>query len=306
MKKLLTLLLVTCVSVTTYASHLLGGMIGVSQTSYDSTTVGVWLVTDGGGLPAPQSITVEQWEMNSVGWYTLTSYITLTQGTSAISFQGQTLVNYASEYLDLDSNKYRFIYKNCCWGMINNSQNSMNSEFIISADYWHIPNNSTPFARVPLLINQQVNTLNTMKPIWGVINCFMNEVDGDSVNVTQSDLYSSYSNGTFVSQTYTPLNLQVSNDSISWTPSSLGKYATGFEISDYRNGQLIGVQRIQWTFMVVNSTLDIEEVEQTKHYQVYDFFGNLFYEGDNIPYNYMKGLYIIFDGDKTEKIHVGK
>ena len=182
----------------------------------------------------------------------------------------------------------------------------MNSEFIISADYWHIPNNSTPFARVPLLINQQVNTLNTMKPIWGVINCFMNEVDGDSVNVTQSDLYSSYSNGTFVSQTYTPLNLQVSNDSISWTPSSLGKYATGFEISDYRNGQLIGVQRIQWTFMVVNSTLDIEEVEQTKHYQVYDFFGNLFYEGDNIPYNYMKGLYIIFDGDKTEKIHVGK
>ena len=235
MKKLLTLLLVTCVSVTTYASHILGGMVGVFQTSQDSTTVGVWLVTDGGGIPTPQSITVEQWEMNSVGWYTLTSYITLTQGTSATPFQGQTLVNYTSDYLDLDSNKYRFIYKNCCWGMINNSQNSFNSEFVISADYWHIPNNSTPFARVPLLINQQVNTLNTMKPIWGVINCFMNEVDGDSVNITQSDLYSSYSNGTFVSQTFTPLNLQVSNDSISWTPSSLGKYATGFEISDYRN-----------------------------------------------------------------------
>jgi len=305
MKKLLTLLLVTCVSVTTYASHLLGGMIAVGQTSQDSTSVGVWLITDPQGISSPNSIYVEKWEMNSVGWYTQNGTITLTKGTSS-TFQGHTVVNYTSDYLDLDSNKYRFIYKNCCWGMINNSQNSFNSEFVISADYWHIPNNSTPFAGVPLLINQQVNTLNTMKPIWGVINYFMNEVDGDSVNVTQSDLYSSYSNGTFVSQTYTPLNLQVSNDSISWTPSSLGKYATGFEISDYRNGQLIGVQRIQWTFMVVNSTLDIEEVEQTKHYQVYDFFGNPFYEGENIPYNYMKGLYIIFDGNKTEKIHVVK
>lgn len=244
---------------TTFASHIMGGMVGVFQTSQDSTTVGVWLVTDGGGLPSPQSITVEQWEMNSVGFYTLTSYVTLTQGTPSISFQGQTLTNYASEYLDLDSNKYRFIYKNCCWGMINNSQNSFNSEFVISADYWHIPNNSTPYAVNPLIINQQINTRNTMKPIWGNYNCFLNEIDNDVVSITQGDLYSNYSNGVFVPQTFTPISIHIDNDSISWVPSTLGRYATGFEIKDMRNGVVIGIQRVQWSFLVVNSTVNIIE-----------------------------------------------
>jgi len=297
--------MVVFISISSYASHIMGGMVTVAQTSYDSTSVGVYLLTDPQGINSPNTINVEKWEMNSQGWYVQNGYITLDK-TTTISHQGKNVVTYVSDYLDLDSNYYRFIYKSCCWGMVSNSSNSMSSDFIISADYWHIPNNSLPYGENPLIVNLQKDTLNTMKPIWGNYNCFLSQLDNDSVNVTQSDLYSSYSNGTFVSQTYTPLNLQVSNDSISWTPSSLGKYATGFEISDYRNGQLIGVQRIQWTFMVVNSTLDIEEVEQTKHYQVYDFFGNPFYEGENIPYNYMKGLYIIFDGNKTEKIHVVK
>ena len=278
---------VVCVFLThtTFASHIMGGMVGVFQKSQDSTTVGVWLVTDGGGLPSPQSITVEQWEMNSVGWYTLTSYITLTQGTTPISFQGQTLVNYTSEYLDLDSNKYRFIYKNCCWGMINNSQNSFNSEFVISADYWHIPNNSTPYSRSPFIINQQVDTLNTMKPIWGW-NAFLNEVDNDVVTISQGDLYSSYSNGTFVPQIFTPLSLHVDNDSVSWTPTTLGRYATGFEIKDMRNGAVIGIQRVQWSFLVVNSTVGIEEFNN----QSYNVYPNPSYDyitvdNDGIIYN---------------------
>src|SRR6056300_959793 len=226
--KRLMVLVALAVSLTVNASRLLGGMVTVAQTSQDSTSVGVYLLTDPQGISGPNTIYVEKWEMNYQGWYVQNGTVALDK-SATLSHQGMNVITYISNYLDLDSNKYRFIYKNCCWGMLNNSSNSFSSEFVISADYWHIPNNSTPFAGVPLLINQQVNTLNTMKPIWGVINYFMNEVDGDSVNVTQSDLYSSYSNGTFVSQTYTPLNLQVSNDSISWTPSSLGKYATGFE-----------------------------------------------------------------------------
>ena len=66
------------VGFTASASHLLGGMVTVAQTSYDSTSVGVYLVSDAGGVAPPTNITVEQWEMNSQGWYSLAGYVTLT------------------------------------------------------------------------------------------------------------------------------------------------------------------------------------------------------------------------------------
>lgn len=304
MTRLLLSLLILLSSMAATASHLLGGMVGVYQTSQDSTSVGVWLVSDSQGLPMPNTINVEKWEMNSVGWYVQNGFVTLTKGTTS-TFQGQTLTNYASSYLDLDSNKYRFIYKNCCWGIVNNSSNSFNSEFIISADYWHIPYNSTPYARVPLLINQQVNIRNTMGPIWGW-NAFLNNTDSwDIVNVSQTDLHMGYANGVFVPQNYTQLSMHVDNDSISWVPSSLGSYSTGFEITDFRPGLgIIGTQRVQWTFKVVQSTVGIDEMELKEHYDVYDFYGNLIYSGSDIPYNELEGLYIVRSNSETEKIFV--
>ena len=284
----------------------MGGMLGVFQTNQDSTSVGVALITDGQNpIPLPQTITVEKWEMNSVGFYVQNGTITLTQGTVSLPFQGQVLTNYTSEYLDLDSNKYRFIYRNCCWGIINNSTNSMNSEFIISTDYWHIPYNSTPYARVPLIINQQVNTRNTMKPLWGW-NSFLDNPDGflDMVSIQQTDIHSGYGNGVFVPQVHTWLNMHVDNDSISWVPQTLGRYATGFEITDSRNGVVIGVQRIQWTYNVVSSTLDIVENDNPIVYDVYDWWGNHIYHGKNIPYHTMNGLYILKFNNTFEKIFV--
>ena len=300
MKKLL-FILALALGINANASHLLGGMVTVAQTSYDSTSVGVYLVSDAGGVAPPTNITVEQWEMDSQGWYTFTGTVTLTN-SSSLAHQGTYVTTYVSDYLDLDSNHYRFIYKNCCWGMISNSSNSFNSEFIISADYWHVPNNSLPYAENPLWVNVQKDTLNSMKPIWGIYNCFLSQLDNDSVNVIQSDLYSGYANGTFVPQVHTALNMSVSNDSISWTPTTLGNYGTGFQIDEYRNGQLIGVQRIQWTFRVVGSTVGIEENElEDLTYEVYDWYGR--YMGDNINWSELKGLYVIrYSNGKVEKI----
>jgi len=304
MKNILPILLGIIITTSAQATHLMGGMISVAQTSQDSTAIGVWLIADSQGITPPNSITVEKWEMNSVGWYVQNGTVTLTMGSLPIPFQGQNIVNYTSDYLDLDSNKYRFIYKNCCWAGLDNSTNSMNSDFIISADYWHIPNNSTPFARVPFIINQQVSTRNTMKPVWGVINCFLSEIDGDVVEISQTDLHSGYANGVFVPQVYSQLSMHVDNDSISWIPGSLGRYGTGFQIKDYRNGQLIGTQTIQWTFLVKNSTLGIEETEEKISYRVFDFSGNLFYKGEDVPYEEMDGLYILTSKKGVEKIYV--
>lgn len=295
-------MLCTIFTHTIIASHLLGGMVGVFQTSQDSTTIGIWLVSDSQGLPMPNSINVEKWEMNSVGWYVQNGTVTLNKATTA-NFQGQILTNYTSNYLDLDSNKYRFIYRNCCWGLINNSSSSMNSEFIISADYWHIADNSTPYARVPFIINQQTGIRNTMDPIWGWNTFLVNPNSWDNVSISQTDLHSGYANGVFVPQIYTQLSMHVDNDSISWIPSTLGKYATGFEITDSRNGQVIGVQRIQWTFTVVASTLGFEELNLAKSYEVWDWTGT--YIGKNIDWIDLNGFYIIrYSDGRIEKTFI--
>ena len=153
MKKLLVLLALA-LGLNVSASHLLGGMVTVAQTSQDSTTLGVYLLMDPQGISGPNTIYVEKWEMNSQGWYVQNGTVALDK-SSTLSHQGMNVNTYVSDYLDLDSNKYRFIYKNCCWGMLSNSSNSFSSEFIISADYWHIPNNSLPYAENPLIVNVQ-------------------------------------------------------------------------------------------------------------------------------------------------------
>ena len=130
MKKLL-LVLILGLSLNVNASHLSGGMVTVAQTSYDSTSVAVYLLTDPSGIPSPNTLNVQKWEMNSVGWYVQNGTITLTK-SSTLAHQGMNVITYVSDYLDLDSNKYRFIYENCCWGNINNSTNSFSSSIIHS------------------------------------------------------------------------------------------------------------------------------------------------------------------------------
>lgn len=256
MKKLLLAILLAS-TFTVNASHIMGGIIQVAQTSQDSTSIGMYIVGDQ-FPPLPQNATIERWEMNSQGLYELDGYITLTRINTS-THQGFNTANYGSDYMNLDSNKYRFIYKNCCWPTLNNSTNSNQSEFVISADYWHIPNSSTPYMEQPLWVNVERNSVNSMKPVWGLFNCHFTNPDGDSVNLQKTELYSSYSNGVFVPQVQTSTNVLANNDSITFVGTNLGSVGYGFQIDKYRSGQLITTQRIQWTFAVVNSTVGIRE-----------------------------------------------
>ena len=304
MKKLVILVVCVFFTLTTSASHLLGGMITVAQTSYDSTSVGMYLVGDAQGVSLPQSVSVERWEMDSQGWYTLSGYVTLTK-SNTLNHQGTYVSTYVSDYLDLDSNHYRFIYKNCCWGMLNNSPNSFSAEFIISADYYHIPNNSLPYAENPIWVNMMKDSVNVMKPVWGIYNCFLVNSDwGDSVSISQTELYSGYSNGTFIPQVnQSPSNMYVGNDSITFVSSTLGSVGNGFEIAEYRNGDKIGIQRIQWTFRVVTSTIGIEENigYRDTRYKVYDWYGRFL--GNDLENQ--EGFRILrYENGKIEKIFI--
>ena len=257
MKKLLSLL-VLLVTVNLSASHILGGIIQVAQTSQDSTSIGMYVVSD--QFPTmPQSVSVQKWVKDSQGWYQYDGNVTLTKFNTN-THHGFNTANYGSDYLDLDSGQYRFIYTNCCWPILSNATNSTQSDFVISTDYWHVPNNSTAFGEMPLWINVEKNSVNSMKPVWGIFNChFTNPDVGDSVNLTVTEIYSSYSNGVFVPQTQTSTNVLANNDSITFVGTNLGSHGYGFQIDKYRNGYLMTTQRIQWTFIVRNSTLEIEE-----------------------------------------------
>jgi hypothetical protein len=100
------------------------------------------------------------------------------------------------------------------------------------------------------------------------------------------------------------LSYSVSNDSISWVPTSLGSYGTGFRITEYRNAIPIGSQYIQWTFKVVTSTMDIDEniVYHNMEYKLYDWMGR--YLGETFD-NLKNGYYIIiYENGITEKIYL--
>lgn len=297
-KQLLTLSLILTTFVTN-ASHMMGGIIQVAQTSQDSTSIGMYVVADA-FPPLPNQVSLEMWVMDSQGWYTFDSYVTLDKINQS-THQGFNTANYGRDYLDLDSNKYRFVYKNCCWPMLNNSTNSNQSDFVLSTDYWHVPNSSTPFMEQPLWVNVESNVVNSMKPVWGNYNCHFTNPEGDSVNLTLSDLYSSYSNGVFVPQTQTGSNVLADNDSITFVGTTLGRYGYGFQIDKYRSGYLMTTQRIQWTFIVRSSILGVEEHSIKREViGVWDWRGRYISKDINVIPSDNK-LYLIKYNDGTYK-----
>lgn len=311
MKKLILVSLLILSVFVTKASHIMGGMISVANQGPDSTSVGLYIVSD--QFPTlPSSVSVERWKADNTGWYQLDGYITLDKITTN-THQGFTASNYVSDYIDLDSGEYRFIYKECCWPILNNSSNSNTSEIVISTDYWHVPgeyiqswNNLTPYMESPLWVNMQKDSINVMKPVWGIFNCHFSSPEGDSVNFTQTEIYSSYSNGVFVPQVQSPSNMYVDNDSITFVSSTLGAVGNGFQIDRYHSNALMSVQRIQWTFIVRNSTLNIEEEVLEKEVEgIWDWGGN--YMPKDIKLLAPNNFYIIrYTDGSYEKVFLTK
>jgi len=391
MKKLLFFLIGTLLSVSTYASHLLGGYIQTIQRGYsDTVDVTVTLFTDPQGVANPSTITIGEWKLVN-GFYQSNSNFTVTQVSNS-TWQGVNVYVYSGVRV-LTSGDYRFIYTNCCRGMLTNASSSTNSNFTIALDYKKTAQGTTPNS-APVIINPlpiQWVTTNSQQSIL-----FAVDLDGDSVRVVMDDAINQHANNTFVPLApFTQLTsygtYSVSDDgTIVWAPNTIGQFGTGYKIEEYRNGSLIGVNRVQqvfitqtgssptvpwppimivhdmlygnnvgvnitvsnassssmvipgitvtqdtidywvledlvigshdgvirvtngtsnndyrFTFKVV-STIGIEELSEPKFYQVWDLWGNLIYEGDKIPYNEMKGLYIVKEKDKIEKIWVVK
>jgi len=252
MKKLLFLVVCVFSTLTTSASHLMGGYIqAVQRNLSDTVDLQVVLYSDPNGISSPTTLYLNEYKIVN-GAYTTSGNVTLSQ-TSSTTWQGFNVYVYNTT-ITRNAGNYRWVYTNCCRGMLSNASSAMNSNFTIGLDYRKtavgVPNSA------PILLNQL--------PMKWVVNdttqtfIFAYDVDGDSVIVEKDDALNQYSTtGTFVPlspfsqlDNYGTYYVDVSGLVI-WGPTSSGVYGTGYKISEYRNGSLIGVNRIQQVYSVV-------------------------------------------------------
>ena len=252
MKKMILCGLMLLMGTSSFASHLLGGYIQTTQrNSSDTVDVVVTLFTDPQGIGNPTSISLSEWELVN-GFYQTNGNFTLSQQLTG-SWQGVNVYVYSGIRI-LSSGDYRFIYTNCCRGMLSNASSAMNSNFTIAMDYKKslLPN-SAPIILNPLPINW-VNGDTAQSILFAV------DLDGDSVMVEKDDAINQHSNNTFVPLSpFTQLGSYGSyyvdvNGTIEWAPNTNGTFGTGYKVSEIRNGQVIGVNRIQQVYMVQNGS----------------------------------------------------
>ena len=240
------------VGFTSSASHLLGGHIKATQGSSNNVTLTITLISDPQGISGAQTINLSEYKLTN-GTYQSNGSVSATQsGTS--TFQGFNVTTYTTTLSSSKPNgEYRWVYSNCCRGMLSNASSSMNSDFMIALDFKKMASNSSP--SLLNLIPMKWVTNDTTQTIL-----FAFDADGDSVIVEKDDAIGSYANFTFVplapfSQLDTYGHYSVaSNGVVQWAPSTSGMYGTGYKVSEYRNGSLIGVSRIQHVFSVTTGS----------------------------------------------------
>jgi len=133
----------------------------------------------------------------------------------------------------------------------------MNSNFTIALDYKKTAAGTVPNS-APFVLNylpvKWVNGSTSQSMLFAF------DLDGDSVLIEMDDAINQHANNVFVPlapftqlTSYGSYNVDP-NGLIKWKPNTLGQFGTGFKISEYRNGQLIGMNRVQQVFQVENGS----------------------------------------------------
>ena len=255
MKKLILALGLVMTTLSVQASHLLGGFINVVQHGFtDTVTIDVTLFSDPQGIANPTTITLTDLvKVNS--FYQNPTTITITQSGTG-TWQGINTSVY-SVVTTLPSGDHRLIYTNCCRGILTNATSSMNSNFTIALDYKKTAAGTVPNS-APFVLNylpvKWVNGSTSQSMLFAF------DLDGDSVLIEMDDAINQHANNVFVPlapftqlTNYGSYNVDP-NGLIKWKPNTLGQFGTGFKISEFRNGQLIGMNRVQQVFQVENGS----------------------------------------------------
>ena len=302
MKKLLVLVALV-VGFTASASHLLGGHIQVVQQGLsDTVEMTVTLFSDPQGIGLSTSVNLSEYKISN-GAYQTNGSVSLTQATT-YTWQGYNVAEYKGLVVRTAGN-YRWVYTNCCRGMLTNATSAMNSNFTIAIDYRKtgvgVPNTA------PILFNQLPMNWVVNDTAQTIILAF--DPDGDSVVIEKDDAINQYANFTFVPlspfnqlDTYGTYYVDP-NGTVTWGPTTVGKFGTGYKVSEYRNGTLIGLNRIQQVYnTVVGSTPSIPwPFVQVNHDLVNGDSTEIFIQSNNATTTqlYIPGVDVIKTSDST-------
>ena len=255
MKKLILALGLVMTTLSVQASHLLGGFINVTQHGFtDTVTIDVTLFSDPQGIANPTTITLTDLVKVNSFYQSPTTIAVMQTGTG--TWQGINTSVY-SVVTTLPAGDHRLIYTNCCRGILTNATSSMNSNFTIALDYKKTAAGTVPNS-APFVLNylpvKWVNGSTSQSMLFAF------DLDGDSVLIEMDDAINQHANNVFVPlapftqlTSYGSYNVDP-NGLIKWKPNTLGQFGTGFKISEFRNGQLIGMNRVQQVFQVENGS----------------------------------------------------
>jgi len=251
-----------------FASHTLGGHTDVVQLGQYTYQVKVTLYQENGSLPAYSQVTYQLHKSNQ-GFYNLQSNYTALQDTNFV--YNNRLISVFVDTITLNSpGDYRVTWHECCRVTYTNMAGSNNSALVFGTDFANYAvQGSTAYVpnSPPVFVNLVPGNL-----IAGSVNqfsVFAIDPDGDSISYEYADAKDLHLNSTFVPvapQTSLTTNHSMQNGYysvtnygiVTWTPSTIGKFGNSIVVKEYRNGQVIGINRIELTYNVTSgSTIPI-------------------------------------------------
>lgn len=267
MKKLLLSLFFT-LSFGAWASHTLGGHSNVTQLGQYTYLVEITLYQETAGLSAPPYVTYHLFKSNG-GFYNLqTTYQNGALQDTNFVYHNRLISKFSDTITLTSPGDYRIVCTE--GGRVNYTNMSNNASVTFGTDFANyavqgstafVPNSPPAFV-----------TIVPGKLITGVQNqfsVFAIDPDGDSISYEYGDAKDLHLNSTFVP--VAPQSSLTTNFSqagggysvtnygiVTWSPSVNGKFGNSIIVREYRNGQMIGVNRLELTYnTVAGSTIPI-------------------------------------------------
>ena len=268
MKKLLTTLLITLISLSTYATHLMGGQIVATNLGGYDYEIKLTAYRDTIGIPMATAAMFEI-SMDSAGVNLPIYFLTipadsmsggLVMGVSAA--YGVEVYTYTDTITLPGDGYYTISWQDCCRNVaIINMASSAAENFALSTSFTVnslSPNSSPSYLSLPVAYLPS-DTLWQYNPLpfdpdgdsltWSLTTPLGNSVSGMPVLGYQflddTTLYSNSSN---------PFSLDPITGELSWNAKMQGNFVAAFLIEEYRNGVKIGEMRRDMQFIVVSDT----------------------------------------------------
>ena len=279
MKKIFTLCLGVAITISSYASHIMGGQVSATYLSSDSTgshyILDLEVYRDMVGVPMVLNQTVEVYLLDTTMFppsYSLAFSHAIAFDTtsgnamsSLSSVYGVEIYNFRDTITFPANGNYMIKWEECCRNAAIINMANSSTEYASFLTYVSV-NSSAPNS-TPTFLSPPVAYL-PVDSIWQY-NPLPFDPDGDSLVWTVSvplgqgsplpiDVfgYGILSDTVLYSNSNGIFSIDAITGQISWNPKMVGNFVAAFAIAEYRNGVLIGGMSRDMQFIVVPDSLN--------------------------------------------------